>query len=105
MRKTRGERRVCACPNIDTHRQTHRHTRTQPGVDGYGLTEKGKEQAKAAADALKAKIEHTGKLALIVSSDFKRAEETAAILATGVGTTVKIDQRLRWVATGASCLL
>ncbi len=60
----------------------------EPGV--YHLTEKGKEGARAAAEALKAKG-----VDLIFSSDLLRTRETAEIVAEATGVPVVTDPRLR----------
>ena len=54
------------------------------GVDNYGLTETGKDQVRQAADRLRRLlISEDGNISgrtIVVSSDFKRARETAEII-------------------------
>jgi glucosyl-3-phosphoglycerate phosphatase len=59
------------------------------------LSEKGREQAQAAAAALAAYSP-----SVIVSSDLERAAETARSLASLVGIQVRYDQRLREIHAG-----
>jgi broad specificity phosphatase PhoE len=79
------------------------------GVSGYGLTEKGKQQAVNAGAELLKLLEHPVTLnedtpptrhsvsdAVIVTSNFLRAKETAEIVASTIGARpVHIDARLR----------
>lgn len=53
----------------------------QNGVDGYGLSEQGREQV---ARAIKAESRLGGDC-IVISSDFKRARETAAVVAAALG--------------------
>ena len=65
----------------------------QNGVDAYGLSEHGMTQAR---ESVKSCSQLDSNL-LIVSSDFRRARETAEIAQELLGTTspVQFDQRLR----------
>ncbi|MDP2735321.1 MAG: class I tRNA ligase family protein, partial [bacterium] len=56
----------------------------------YPLTEQGKKEIRRAAVKLKGK-----KIDLIVSSDFRRTKESAAILSEELGVKVAYDKRLR----------
>ncbi len=58
--------------------------------DGNSLTSKGVEQARQAAAKLK-----SHHIDLVISSDLKRAAETASIIAEIVGAKVVCDKRLR----------
>ncbi len=61
------------------------------------LTERGREQARAAADTLK-----DASIDVVVASPFMRAQETAHIVADALGVpVVSYDERLREVALGA----
>ncbi|MBI4994711.1 class I tRNA ligase family protein [Candidatus Peregrinibacteria bacterium] len=61
-----------------------------------GLTEKGKAQSVAVAEELKSE-----KIDIIFSSDFKRAQETAKIVAAKLGIKkIIFDKRLREVGVG-----
>lgn len=68
-------------------------------LDEVGLTERGREQARAAArEALELGL---GADTIIVSSDFARARETAEEFARGLGAAApRIDRRLRERAFG-----
>ena len=57
--------------------------------DKFNLTQKGKLEVKKSAEKLKGKID------LIVASDFKRAKQTAEIIAEVTGAKVLTDFRLR----------
>lgn len=57
----------------------------QNGVDGYGLSEQGREQV---ARAIKAESRLGGDC-IVISSDFKRARETAAVVAAALGLASK----------------
>lgn len=62
---------------------------TDPKADSVELTEKGKKQAQAAAQKLKA--EHVD---AVYVSEFKRTKATAATIAEATGLTPKVDARL-----------
>lgn len=57
--------------------------------DKFNLTKKGKDIIKKSAQKL------IGKIDLIVSSDFKRAKQTAEIVSKITGTKIIFDKRLR----------
>lgn len=83
------------------------HTQSQHHVDGVvggwfdtGLTELGQRQARATAERLQALIDAPPKL--IVSSDLKRAAETAAIVGEAFGLTVSLDSHLREMSYGSA---
>lgn len=59
------------------------------GVERYGLTDPGKEQARESAEAWGQKPDR------IISSDFKRARQTAEIAAGVTNAPVLLDARLR----------
>jgi broad specificity phosphatase PhoE len=67
----------------------------EAGTTAFGLTEKGKTQVRASAEAAK----ESGMLdetALIISSDFTRARETAEIIAEVLGVSgVIFSEKLR----------
>eukprot|EP01147_Barroeca_monosierra_P004882 gene4882-8693_t len=65
------------------------------GIDQYGLTFKGEKQAKKAADVLSSLAATSNRKVIIVSSNFRRAKETADILAAAANVAVLIDPRLR----------
>ncbi|MCG8616417.1 MAG: histidine phosphatase family protein [Desulfobacterales bacterium] len=56
------------------------------GVDGYGLTETGKDQVRTSVS----QFSGLGADTLIYSSDFKRARETAAIAAGILGVSAQV---------------
>ncbi len=64
------------------------------GTDAFGLSEHGKEQVLAILEDLPADFDEGLK---IVSSDFLRARETAAIIAAGLATTdpISLNEKLR----------
>ena len=71
------------------------------GVDNYGLTETGKDQARQAADKLRCLLSSEDGIipgrAIVVSSDFRRARETAEIIHSELRLTsrLRIDTGLR----------
>jgi len=65
-------------------------TRCDPGIPDPGLTELGREQARAAAEALK-----TVRLARVVASPYTRALETAAIVAAVLDLPVIVNPLVR----------
>ncbi len=65
-------------------------TRIDPGVRDPELTKEGRRQANAAAEALAGE-----KIELIVASPYRRALQTARIVAAGLGLPVLIDDRAR----------
>ncbi len=65
------------------------------GTTGFGLTEEGREQVRASAEAAKAQGILDEKT-FIVSSDFTRARETADIIAAVLGVpSVTLSEKLR----------
>lgn len=58
-------------------------------TDRHHLTEAGKEEARLAGEKLKGKVD------LIISSDFIRTKETAAIISEITGAAIHFDARLR----------
>jgi len=67
----------------------------EEGTTGFGLTEEGKAQVRASVEALKASGELDG-TALVVSSDFTRARETAEIIAEVLGVPgIILSEKLR----------
>ncbi|MBW2500246.1 MAG: histidine phosphatase family protein [Deltaproteobacteria bacterium] len=64
-----------------------------------GLSELGRDQAAELAAALRHELE--GGWARIVSSDLRRARETAGILADSLGLAIETDARLRELDVGA----
>ena len=69
-------------------------SRPKNGLLNYGLSEKGQQQVKVSAFKL---INTFDRKIQIISSDFKRAEETANIThqSLKVTTAIKLDERLR----------
>eukprot|EP00049_Salpingoeca_infusionum_P007521 m.122387 g.122387 ORF g.122387 m.122387 type:complete len:343 (-) comp13730_c0_seq1:385-1413(-) len=69
------------------------------GVTGYGLTAKGKRQARLAGENLRTDLHESNQVEenfVLLSSDFLRAKETAQIIAEAVGYgTPNFDERLR----------
>lgn len=63
------------------------------GVSKYGLSAEGFRQAVAAAKSIAG--DTVGDCCVVVSSDFKRANETAAAVAARLGVPVETDTRLR----------
>ncbi len=62
------------------------------GIHRYGLSEKGRVQVQASAEKLAELIQD----AVIVSSDFLRAVETAELVRAALGTdSIRLDVRLR----------
>lgn len=61
-------------------------TRQDPGIRDPALTEEGRRQAAAAAEALRGED-----LAALVTSPYRRALETAEIVAAALGLPVEID--------------
>ena len=59
------------------------------GLDGYGLSDTGRAQAKVVAEALRGR-----KLAGLYASPLERAVETAGFIAEATGATVVTDERL-----------
>jgi broad specificity phosphatase PhoE len=66
------------------------------GHEDRGLTERGAEQARAAAQAL-----HGVTFAAIYASDLRRATESARPLADAVGLLVEEQPELREIDTGS----
>ena len=65
------------------------------GVDGYGLSELGKMQARTSIEEAKNRFPLDEDL-VIISSDFKRCRETAEIVSEYLGTSnVELEPRLR----------
>jgi phosphohistidine phosphatase SixA len=67
-----------------------RHGETTGGPGDPGLAETGRSQASAVAAQLA-----THSIAAVYASPLRRARETAAVIAAGVGCDVEIDERLR----------
>ncbi|MFI9380235.1 histidine phosphatase family protein [Kutzneria sp. NPDC052558] len=74
-----------------------RHGQTEHNASGHWqghldspLTERGREQARAATPALLAYEPH-----LVVASDLRRATDTAKILVEASGLPLRLDKRLR----------
>lgn len=67
------------------------------GTVSYGLTEEGKRQASSSALSLRALLGEAASEVVVISSDFKRARETAEAAAQVLGAKggVAIDQALR----------
>ena len=65
----------------------------QRGVEGFGLTERGRRQAVDAASAFRESYAPVPGEAEIVASDFRRTRETAAILARSLGDPVSVRLR------------
>ncbi|MEQ9334087.1 histidine phosphatase family protein [Thalassobaculum sp.] len=65
-------------------------TRIDPGIEDPALTEIGRDQARAAAEALS-----TRGLTRIVASPYRRTLETASVLAERLGLPVEIDSLVR----------
>lgn len=70
------------------------------GIDGYGLTEVGRHQAREACGKLRTLLASEDDLpgrVVVVSSDFKRTRETAEIIHSElqVSTQLRLDQALR----------
>lgn len=79
---------------VVTHAQSQHHLEKRVG--GWydtGLTELGKRQAGAAAKRLVTLC--SGRDTCIVSSDLKRAAETASIIGESLGASVSFDAKLR----------
>ncbi|HET9078840.1 MAG TPA: histidine phosphatase family protein [Acidimicrobiales bacterium] len=70
--------------------------RTQGQIRHPALTELGRRQAAAAARAIRADGELSGRPAgSVVSSDLARAVQTASIVAAALGASLKVDRRWR----------
>jgi broad specificity phosphatase PhoE len=65
------------------------------GQGGHGLTERGVEDARKAARALRGRGVET-----IYSSDLRRARETAAIVREALGVPVRVSRALREIDFG-----
>ncbi len=86
---------------IVAHAQSQHHVdKVVGGWFDTGLTPLGERQARAVAGRLQALVGETG--ATIVSSDLKRAVETAAIVAEALGATVSLDTDLREMNYGSA---
>ncbi|SDT28423.1 probable phosphoglycerate mutase [Paenibacillaceae bacterium GAS479] len=72
----------------------NREKRAQ-GQSNIPLNDEGKHQAKLLAERLKNETWD-----LIISSDLSRASETASIIASSLGMSVQVDQRLREMHKG-----
>lgn len=77
----------------------NRLRRTQGQTAHPPLTDLGRQQASAAAAAILADLAHPGPaprpVAVVVSSDFARATETARTIALVVSAPLRLDRRLR----------
>jgi broad specificity phosphatase PhoE len=72
------------------HGEVHNpHGVIYAGLDGYGLSDNGRAQAKVVADALRGR-----ELAGLYASPLERAVETAGFIAEATGATVVTDDRL-----------
>jgi broad specificity phosphatase PhoE len=89
---TKGSRRLIVWRHGETD---HNASGIWQGQLDTPLSDKGREQAKRAADALAAYSP-----TMIVSSDLERAADTARTLATRVGVQVRYDERLREIHAG-----
>ena len=79
---------------VVTHAQSQHHVEKRVG--GWydtGLTDLGRAQATAAANRLKSLV--VGTDTYLVSSDLKRAAETAAIIGVELGSSVVLDEGFR----------
>lgn len=79
-----------------------RHTETDwnaakriQGQSGTGINRRGEEQARRLGESL-----HRLEIQRIISSDLRRAHETARIIAEILGLTVEYDRRLRECSFG-----
>ncbi|OUC80283.1 histidine phosphatase family protein [Gordonia lacunae] len=79
------------------HARPHRVTHDPVGADP-GLTDEGVVQAHTLADRLAG--EPYGEITRIVSSSMRRARETAEPLATALGVTLEIEDRIVEVDSG-----
>ncbi len=73
---------------------------TQGQTSHPGLTELGRAQARRAAAAIAAELAGEP-VRLLVSSDLRRAVQTARILARVLGTVPEVDRRWREQALGS----
>ncbi len=65
------------------------------GVEGYGLSDKGKQQVQESVNYAQ-EIHGLNADLLIVSSDFRRCKETAELVSAALGTAnVELEPRLR----------
>lgn len=65
-------------------------TRVDPGIEDPAITPLGEEQARAAADFL---VDQG--ITRLISSPYKRALQTASIIAARIGTPITIDPLVR----------
>lgn len=77
------------------HGQSHfnvhfARTRIDPGIEDPALTDLGRRQAEAAADAFRGLT-----VSRLVASPYRRTLETAAVLAEALGLPVEIDPLIR----------
>eukprot|EP00048_Salpingoeca_helianthica_P021363 m.11856 g.11856 ORF g.11856 m.11856 type:complete len:525 (+) comp5888_c0_seq1:23-1597(+) len=71
-------------------------TSTLNSAEGHGLTPKGIQQAEKAANQLRARLGPDAKDVFIITSDFERAQQTAAVIAEQLGAAKPTeDARLR----------
>jgi len=89
---TKGSRRLIVWRHGETD---HNASGIWQGQLDTPLSDKGREQAQRAADALAAYSP-----TMIVSSDLERAADTARTLASRVGLQVRYDERLREIHAG-----
>ena len=92
MVATKGSRRLIVWRHGETD---HNASGIWQGQLDTPLSDKGREQAQRAADALAAYSP-----TMIVSSDLERAADTARTLASRVGVQVRFDERLREIHAG-----
>ena len=83
MRHGESEANVLGVAVGDPHR----------GVEGFGLTERGRRQAVEAAEAFKELHTHLINETEIIASDFRRTRETAELLARVLGDSVPVQLR------------
>lgn len=76
--------------HVMRHGEVHNPTRILYGrLEGYGLSDKGRAQAEAVAQALK-----DNDIVLVVASPLQRAQETAKPIAAGQGLDIVTDPDL-----------
>ena len=86
---------------VVAHAQSQHHVdRVVGGWFDTGLTPLGERQAAAAAKRLRTLLD--AQSATIVSSDLKRAAETAAIIGARLGQPVALDPDLREMSYGSA---
>lgn len=89
-------RRVILCRH---GRTTHNHAGMWQGQLDTELDDTGRVQARQAGEALRRMVGE-GDQVVVLTSDLRRASETAAFLAQDLGVAVSLDERLREIDVG-----